>query len=108
MEPERGRSGGFPRRSVPRIWPGADRAAVEKFFDWAETPEEADFALVRIESPLADGGYTAREGYIPISLPPRPGPGASAMVTSGRPTIPTAATGARPAILPMKAIWTWC
>lgn len=72
MEPERGRPGGFPRRSVPRIWPGADRAAVEKFFDWAETPEEADFALVRIESPLTDGGYTAREGYIPISLQYRP------------------------------------
>ena len=53
-------------------FPGADRTAVEKFFDWAETPEEADFALVRIESPLTDGGYTAGEGYIPVSLQYRP------------------------------------
>ena len=53
-------------------FPGADRSAVEKFYDWAETPEEADFALVRIESPLTDGGYTAEEGYIPVSLQYRP------------------------------------
>ena len=56
----------------PAEFPGADRAAVEKFYDWAETPEEADFALVRIESPLTDGGYTAKEGYIPVSLQYRP------------------------------------
>ena len=63
----------FFRTAMPAAaFPGADRAAVEKFFDWAETPEEADFALVRIESPLTDGGYTAREGYIPISLQYRP------------------------------------
>lgn len=54
------------------VLPGADRGAVEKFFDWAETPEEADFALVCIESPLTDGGYTEEEGYIPVSLQYRP------------------------------------
>jgi beta-glucosidase len=63
----------FFRTMMPAAdFPGADRAAVEKFFDWAETPEEADFALVRIESPLTDGGYTAEEGYIPVSLQYRP------------------------------------
>ena len=63
----------FFRTRMPAAgFPGADRAAVEKFFDWAETPEEADFALVRIESPLTDGGYTAEEGYIPVSLQYRP------------------------------------
>ena len=64
---------GFFRNPIPPMeLPGADRAAVEKFFDWAETPEEADFALVRIDSPLTDGGYTTEEGYIPISLQYRP------------------------------------
>lgn len=63
----------FFRTMMPAAeFPGADRAAVEKFYDWAETPEEADFALVRIESPLTDGGYTAEEGYIPVSLQYRP------------------------------------
>ena len=52
--------------------PGADRAAVEKFFDWAGTPEEADLALVFIESPLNNGGYTRELGYHPISLQYRP------------------------------------
>ena len=62
--------------------PGADRAAAEKYFDWAETPEEADFALVCIESPLTDGGYRAGEGYIPISLQYRPYTAVSARVES--------------------------
>ena len=52
--------------------PGADRAVVEKYFDWAQTPEDADLALVFIESPLTDGGYTKEEGYIPVSLQYRP------------------------------------
>ena len=52
--------------------PGADRTVVEKYYDWAETPEEADFALVCIESPITDGGYTQQEGYLPISLQYRP------------------------------------
>ncbi|MBP3683347.1 MAG: glycoside hydrolase family 3 protein [Oscillospiraceae bacterium] len=52
--------------------PGADRKAVEKFFDWAETPGEADFAIVFIESPLNNGGYQENTGYEPISLQYRP------------------------------------
>ena len=50
---------------------GADRNAVEKFFDWAETPEEADLAIVCIESPLSDG-YDQEAGYLPVSLQYRP------------------------------------
>ena len=54
------------------VLPGMDRAVVEKYYDWAETPEEADFALVCIDSPITNGGYTEEEGYIPISLQYRP------------------------------------
>ena len=49
-----------------------DKQVVEKYYDWAETPEDADFALVCIDSPITDGGYTEEEGYIPISLQYRP------------------------------------
>lgn len=51
--------------------PGASRAAVEEFYDWAETPEEADFAICFIESPISDG-YREETGYRPISLQYRP------------------------------------
>lgn len=49
----------------------------EKYFDVAERPEDADFALIFIESPLSDG-YSAEDreqggnGYMPISLQYRP------------------------------------
>ena len=49
-----------------------DKNVVKKYYDWVETPEEADFALVCIDSPITDGGYTEEEGYIPISLQYRP------------------------------------
>ena len=52
--------------------PGIDRSVAEKYFDWVQTPEEADFALVCIDSPLTNGGYTEKEGYLPISLQYRP------------------------------------
>lgn len=61
----------FMRTMIPeQNLPGVDRAFIERWFDWAETPEEADFALCFIESPLTDGGYN--EGYKPISLQYRP------------------------------------
>lgn len=44
---------------------------VEAFFEWTETPEEADFALCFIESPLSDG-YCAESGYRPVTLQYRP------------------------------------
>ena len=52
--------------------PGADRAVVEKYYAWAESPEDADFAIIFIESPLTDGGYTKESGYLPITLQYRP------------------------------------
>ena len=55
-----------------------DKALVEKYFDWAVEPEEADFALVVIEEPKAGSGYDVNDrkkggnGYVPISLQYRP------------------------------------
>ena len=51
--------------------PGADRSMVESFFDWADSPDKAVFAIVFIESPLSNG-YDSRSGYLPISLQYRP------------------------------------
>lgn len=51
--------------------PGADRCSVEKYYDWAETPDEADFAIVCIESPISDG-YREETGYRPVTLQYRP------------------------------------
>ena len=61
--------------------PGADRRIVERFFDWAQTPEEADAAIIFIESPISDG-YDAEKGYLPISLQYRPYTAATARETS--------------------------
>ena len=55
-----------------------DRALVEKYYDWAETPDEADFALVIIQEPHSGSGYDVQDrarggnGYVPISLQYRP------------------------------------
>ncbi len=50
---------------------GADRRNVEEFFEWTDSPSEADFALCFIESPLSDG-YSEETGYKPIMLQYRP------------------------------------
>ena len=55
-----------------------DKALIEKYFDWAETPGEADFALVLIQEPHPGTGYDVKDrekrgnGYVPISLQYRP------------------------------------
>jgi Beta-glucosidase-related glycosidases len=55
-----------------------DKALVEKYYGWAESPEEADFALVVIEEPRTGSGYDVNDrkkggnGYVPISLQYRP------------------------------------
>lgn len=47
---------------------------VEKYYEWVETPAEADFALVMIKEPSSGNGYDAKDvekggnGYVPISL----------------------------------------
>ena len=62
----------FFRTMIPACsLPGAERTVVEKYYDWAETPEEADFALVCIESPISDG-YREETGYRPVTLQYRP------------------------------------
>lgn len=69
---------GFFRQPMPeqKVTPVAAELA-EKYFDLAERPEDADFALIFIESPLSDG-YSAEDraqggnGYMPISLQYRP------------------------------------
>ena len=51
---------------------------VEKYYDRVGSPQEADFAIVFIESPLSDGGYSKADreaggnGYVPITLQYRP------------------------------------
>lgn len=53
------------------------RELVNRYFNQTDSPEEADFALVFIESPLSDG-YSSEDrrqggnGYVPISLQYRP------------------------------------
>lgn len=62
-------------------WSGDDRweypisrDIVEKYFEWTDSPADADFALVMIETPKSGSGYDAEDrrkggnGYIPISL----------------------------------------
>lgn len=51
---------------------------LEKYYDLASTPQEADFALVFIEEPFHGEGYDVNDrkkggnGYVPISLQYRP------------------------------------
>ena len=51
-----------------------ERTLVEQYYDWAETPAEADFALVLIQEPYSGTGYDVKDreqggnGYVPISL----------------------------------------
>lgn len=73
----RERKGFFRNRMPEKKLPGASRRAVSEYYTWVDVPEEADFALVFIESPISDG-YSAvdREkggnGYLPITLQYRP------------------------------------
>lgn len=48
-----------------------DKALIEKYYRLVDTCEEADFALVFIDSPDSVG-YQLGEGYLPISLQYRP------------------------------------
>lgn len=75
---------GFFRQPMPQLQvdPVSD-SLTEKYFHRVSTPEDADFALVFIESPLSDG-YSSEDraqggnGYVPISLQYRPYKAASA------------------------------
>ena len=57
--------------------PGASRDVIEQYFEWVDTPEEADVVLAFIDSPISDGySKVDREnggnGYVPLSLQYRP------------------------------------
>lgn len=62
-----------PERQIDPV----EDSLVEKYFHRVDSPEEADLALVFIESPLSDG-YSAEDaqaggnGYLPITLQYRP------------------------------------
>jgi len=51
-----------------------EKELVQKYYEWAETPSEADFALVFIQEPYSGTGYDVKDaaaggnGYVPISL----------------------------------------
>lgn len=67
--------------------PGASKEVVSQYFEWADTPEEADAALVFMESPISEG-YSVEDraqggnGYMPISLQYRPYEAVHARMTS--------------------------
>ena len=51
--------------------PGADQRLLSSYYEIVDQPEDADFALCMIESPLSDG-YDAEKGYQPVTLQYRP------------------------------------
>lgn len=67
-------SGWFGRQSPERWVDAFNKEIVSKYFEVVETPEEANFALLGIQSPNGGVGYDGSElekggnGYVPISL----------------------------------------
>jgi len=62
-------------RSIPERWEDAfSKEIVSKFFQMVDSPEEADFALMGIQSPNGGSGYDNKDlekggnGYVPITL----------------------------------------
>ena len=63
---------GFMRNVIPaEDIPGVDPEKVNSFYEVTGNPEDADFAICFIESPISDG-YTEETGYRPITLQYRP------------------------------------
>ncbi|MEG2740527.1 glycoside hydrolase family 3 protein [Clostridium sp.] len=58
-----------------------NREIVEKYYNVTDNIDEADFALIFIESPKTVG-YTAEDGYLPVSLQYRPYTAVNARETS--------------------------
>jgi len=54
-------------------WP-VERKLMEQYYEWVDSPVEADFALVFIQEPYSGVGYDVKDrarggnGYVPISL----------------------------------------
>lgn len=55
----------------PYDYEAVERSIAEKYFDIAETPEEADFAIVFMNSPT-NIPYEKEKGYLPITLQYKP------------------------------------
>jgi len=64
----------FGQQTPERREDAASREMIEKYFDWVETPEDADVALVFMDSPQGGTGYSLEDlenggnGYVPINL----------------------------------------
>ena len=77
MRTIKGRKGFFRQPMPEQHIDPVPAGLAEKYFDRVACPEDADFALVFIESPLSDG-YSSEDraqggnGYMPISLQYRP------------------------------------
>ena len=56
----------------PREVEAIPRAILEKYFDPVDSPEEADFAIVFMDSPASVGYDRERGGYLPITLQYKP------------------------------------
>jgi beta-glucosidase len=62
-------------QKTPERWEdAASRKMVEKYFEWVESPDVADVALVFMDSPQGGTGYSLEDlekggnGYVPINL----------------------------------------
>ena len=63
--------GPFLSGAKPRKIPAVAPAILSRYYDPVTTPEEADFAIVFMDSPVSLG-YSAEDGYLPITLQYRP------------------------------------
>lgn len=69
--PRRYRAAGknmFGMETPEKCFPAVDSNIAAKYYDIAETPEEADFAVVFMDSPASAGYDRERGGYLPITL----------------------------------------
>ena len=62
-------------QETPERWvDGASRSIINRYFEWVDSPGEADVAIVFAESPEGGTGYSAEDaeqggnGYVPINL----------------------------------------
>ena len=61
----------LPMEKRSKVWFPAtpiDSSIVGRYFDFASSPEGADFALLMIKGPDGGAGYETGKGYMPISL----------------------------------------
>lgn len=67
----------FRMEEAERLMPGASREIVSRYFEWTDHPEEADAAIVFVESPISEcyseaDAAAGGNGYLPITLQYRP------------------------------------